>query len=447
MALDTTPRQRELTTTRPEVGRHRKPPSTLPRGRHRFVPPPGLLRQRNFQLLWLGETVSKTGSAITVVALPLVAISTLQASTFMVGVLEAAAWLPWLLIGLPAGAWVDRLARRPIMVTCNIVSALLFASVPVAAWYGWLSLPQLLAVAFFAGIAKVFFRTAYQAYLPTVVDRTRLPEGNAAMQGSASAAEVGGPGLAGVMAQALGAVTAVLADAISFLVSAFCLLRIDARESRSERARRNTGLFRQIGEGLRYVVKDPYLRTLTVFGALGNLTLMAFNTLLLVFLIRVVQVHAGVAGLLMAGMGIGGVFGALSAKAVIRRFGTAGGLLSSVAFTSPFVLLLPLTEKSTSRLALFAVGAAVLSAGVVIGSIIASSFRQAYCPPQMLGRVSAVVSFLVFGTMPIGALIGGFTGSTLGVRPALWVLAGCVMLPVLVLLFSPISRSRDLPGM
>jgi predicted MFS family arabinose efflux permease len=409
--------------------------------------PESLLRHRNFRLLWVGETVSKTGSAITTVAVPLVAISTLQAGTFMVGVLEAAAWLPWLLIGLPAGAWVDRTARRPVMVTCNLVSAGLFASVPIAAWTGWLSLPQLLAVAFCAGLAKVFFRTAYQAYLPAVVDRGQLPAANAALQGSASAADVAGPGLAGVMAQVFGAVTAVFADAVSFLFSALCLLRIDAREPQVAQARRAKGLVHQVGEGLRYVARDPFLRTLTLFGALGNLTLCAFQTLLLLFLIRVVRVESGVAGLLMAGLGVGGVLGALGTKRLVRRLGTARALLWCEAVAAPFGLLLPLAGKSAGGLALFGLGAVVLAAGVVMGGVIASSFRQSYCPPEMLGRVSAVSSFLVFGSMPLGALIAGAAGSVFGVRAALWALAGSLLLPVLVLVFSPISGRRQLPGM
>jgi MFS family permease len=434
------------TTVTPAVARTVTPAGPVIAAQH-GVRAPSLLRHRNFQLLWFGETVSKTGSAITTVALPLVAITTLQAGTFMVGVLEAAAWLPWLLIGLPAGAWVDRSTRRPVMVTCNLISAALFASVPVAAWTGLLTLPQLLAVAFCAGLAKVFFRTAYQAYLPVVVDRGRLPEANAALQGSASAAEVAGPGLAGGMAQVFGAVTAVFADAVSFLVSAACLLRIDVQEPRIDHARRAQGLFRQVEEGLRYVARDPFLRTLTLFGALGNLTLCAFQTLLLLFLIRVVRVESGVAGLLMAGMGVGGVLGALGTKRLVRRLGTARALVCCEAVAAPFGLLLPLAGKSVAGLALFGLGAVVLAAGVVMGSVIASSFRQAYCPPEMLGRVSAVFSFLVFGTMPVGALIAGGAGSVFGVRPALWALAGSLLLPVLVLVFSPISRRRQLPGM
>jgi predicted MFS family arabinose efflux permease len=182
-----------------------------------------------------------------------------------------------------------------------------------------------------------------------------------------------------------------------------------------------------------------------LFGALGNLTLVSVQALLVVFLIRVVQVGSGVAGLLMASMGVGGILGAMLTRPVIRRFGTARALVLCQACTAPFGLLLPLTGRGAG-LALFAVGSLVLAAGIVAGSIIASSFRQSSCPGAMLGRVSAIVSFLVFGAMPVGALIGGTAGTLLGVRTALWILAGSLLLPVLVLLFSPISGRRDLPA-
>jgi MFS family permease len=403
-----------------------------------------LLRSRNFQLFWFGETISRFGSAVTTVALPLVAVTTLHASVFAVGLLEAATWLPWVLIGLPAGAWVDRFARRPVMVACNVASAVLFGTVPVAAWWGLLGIGQLLAVAFCAGIARVFFRTAFQAYLPVVVPKDDLAEGNAKLQGSSSAAEIAGPGLAGLMAQAFGAVTAVFADAVSFVISVACLLSIDAREARSTDPRRNAGLFRRIAEGLRYVLTDPYLRAITLLGGLGNLTVVAVQTILVVFLIRVVGVGTGLTGLLMAGFGVGGVLGALVARRVIRRLGTARALLYSQLVAAPFGLLLPLAAPGF-RLALFFAGAAVLAVGVVVGSIIGSSFRQAYCPPHLLGRVSAVVSFLVFGAMPVGALLGGGLAAALGIRPALWILAGALILPALVPVLSPIRGRHDLP--
>ncbi len=189
----------------------------------------GLLWHRDFRLLWFGETISQVGNAMAVVAVPLLAVTVLHASTFMVSALVAAAWLPWLLIGLPAGAWVDRLPCRAVMVTCDATSTALYASVPAAAWLGVLTIAQLLAVALLGGAASVFFNTAQQAYLPSLVAGEQLVEGNAKLAGSTSAARLGGPGLAGLVAQALSVVTALLFNAASFLVSAACLLGIRHR--------------------------------------------------------------------------------------------------------------------------------------------------------------------------------------------------------------------------
>jgi MFS family permease len=405
----------------------------------------GLLHHHDFRLLWLGETISKAGSAVTTVALPLVAVVTLSAGPFAVGLLEAAAWLPWLLFSLPAGAWVDGWRRRPVMQVTNLISLILLASVPVAAWLGMLSMTQLVVVAFGTGIARVFFRPAFQAYLPSIVAPADLREGNAKLHGSYSVAEVTGPGLAGLLAQAFGAVNALLVDAASFLVSTLCLARIRATEQPSADRRQNSGLLHRIGQGLRYVAHDGYLRALTLFAASSNLILVATQVLLIIFLVRVVGVGAGAVGVLMASMGVGGVLGALATGPISQRLGTARGLLLSELAAVPFGLLVPLTRPGTG-LALFAIGNLVLSAGIVAGNVIASAFRQSYCPMDMMGRVSAVTACLIYGSMPVGAVIGGGLATAIGVRAALWVLAGALFLPLLFLLFSPIRRVRDLPA-
>lgn len=188
----------------------------------------GLLRQRSFRLLWIGETVSAVGNAMAIVGVPLLAVTVLKASTFAVSTLTAAAYLPWLVVGLPAGVWVDRLSCRPLMVACDIASMLLYATLPAAAWLGVLTIWQVGAVALLAGIANVFFATAYQVYLPSLVTAAELIEGNAKLQGSASAAGIGGRGAAGLAAQAVGAAAALLFNAASFVVSAACLLSIRA---------------------------------------------------------------------------------------------------------------------------------------------------------------------------------------------------------------------------
>ncbi len=193
----------------------------------------GLLRRdRDFRLLWCGETSGKFGAAVTQVAMPLVAVSTLHADTFAVGLLGACGWLPWLLIGLPVGVWVDRTRRRPLMLSAAALSLALFAAVPVLAWLGGLGLGLLIVVALLAGSAAVVFQTAYSAYLPTLLPPADQAEGNAALHGSASAAQIAGQGAGGLLVQLAGAVSGLAAQAATFLVSLLCLLGIRHREPR-----------------------------------------------------------------------------------------------------------------------------------------------------------------------------------------------------------------------
>lgn len=404
----------------------------------------GLWWHRDFRRLWMGQASSKLGSSVTSVAMPLVAVATLQASAFQVALLSAAAWLPWLLIGLPAGAWVDRLRRRPIMVVCDLTAALLFLSVPVAAWLDLLTIGHLLAVALLAGTADVFFRTAYQAYLPSLLDERDLPEGNAKLQGTESAVSVAGPGLAGLLAQFAGAVTAVLLDALSFVASALCLSSIGFREPRNPQPRRSANLRREIAEGIRFVARDRYLRVFTVAGAASNIGLTGYQSLIVVFLVREVGLRPGTVGILLTAMSCGGVLGAAVATPLARRFGTARTVLICNLGASPFGLLIPLTDRGP-RLALLVIGGLVIGIGVVAGNVVKGVFRQRYTPPHLLGRVMVSMQFLNFGAIPLGALMAGSLAAALGVRPAIWIMTSGLALTGVILLAEPIRGRRDLP--
>lgn len=404
----------------------------------------GLFRHRDFRLLWIGQTTSKLGSSVTSVALPLVAVATLNASTFQVALLSAAAWSPWLLIGLPAGAWVDRLPRRPVMLACDLAALLLFLSVPVAAWLGRLTIGHLLAVALGAGTASVFFQTAYQVYLPSLLDRDEVAEGNAKVQATEAVAQVGGPGVAGLITQLAGAVNALLADAASFLISALCLLTIRAGEPRPPRARPSSTLRHEIGEGLRFVARDPYLRVLTLFSALSNIGLIGYQSILVVFLVREVGVSPGTVGGLAAATSLGGVLGAASATASARRFGSARGLLVAEIGAAPFGLLIPLATPGPG-LALAAAGGFVVGAGAATGNVIKGSFRQTYSPHALLGRITVSMQLVGYGTIPLGALLAGALGTAFGVRPAMWIITSGLALTGLVLLIGPLRRHRQLP--
>jgi predicted MFS family arabinose efflux permease len=402
--------------------------------------PASLLRQRNFRLLWIGETISGAGSAMAVVGVPLLAVTTLHASAFAVAALTAAAYLPWLVVGLPAGAWVDRLPARPLMIVCDVISALLYASLPIAAWLGMLTTGQVVVVALLAGTANVFFATAYQVCLPELVTTAELVAGNARLQAGASLAAIGGRGVAGLVADAVGAATALLFNAASFAVSAACLLAI--RPALAPKATEQTSGVRA---GLAFVARDPYLRPLTLYAAVANLAYTGNLALVVVFLIRVVGLGAAAASVAMAVGGIGGLFGALVATGLTRAFGTARTLLLTSLGNGLAGLLIPLTARGP-RLACYLIGSVLVAAGLAVGNVIAGSFRQEYCPAPMLGRATASMRFVAFGMIPLGALLAGTLGTALGVRNGLWVVQAIFAASGLFLLTPGLRTARNLPG-
>ncbi len=361
------------------------------------------------------------------------------------GLLSAASWLPWLLIGLPAGALIDRLPRRATMLVCNLLWTLLVASVPIAAWLGVLTVAQLVTVCLLGGVVSVFFSPAYQAYLPSLLAKDDLAEGNAKLQGSGQAAVVTGSGLGGAIIQGLGAVFGMILDACSFIVSALCLLFIRAREPRREaKTERKTTLRHEIREGFAFVARDPYLRVMTAGAAVDNLLLSAGHALLVVFLVQSVGVAPAAIGLLIAFDCLGGVVGAIIANRFARRVGTARAMLALSLLTTPFGLLIPLTQGGWG-LACFAAGLLIPSAGIVAVNVIGSTFRQSYCPPDMLGRISTSGSFISFGLIPIGAVMGGALGAAIGIRETLWLVLLAGVVGKLILLIGPIRKTRDLP--
>ncbi|MFC5666319.1 MFS transporter [Kitasatospora misakiensis] len=406
----------------------------------------GLLAERNFRLLWAGETVSKLGSSITTVALPLVAVVKLDADPFVVGLLTAAVWVPWTVIGLPVGVWVGRLPRRAVMLGSNLVSLAAFASVPLVDWLGVLTTTHLLLTGLITGTAAVFFSTAFQVYLPELVGQEDLVEGNAKLQGGAAAAQVAGPGVAGLIAQWFGAVLGMLADAITFLASTITLLMMrNRREASPQPARTRTSLRGDVVEGLRFIARDPYLRALTAFGATANFGLAGYQSILVPFLIRDVGVQPGTVGGLAATGALGGILGAVAATRVARRFGAARGALISQLLAAPCGLLLPMTTDG-APLVLFVFGSVVLVTGATVCNVIFGSFRQKYTPPELLSRVVATSMFVNYSTIPLGALLGGLLGSAIGLRPTMWIMTGLLVLAGAMVLASPLRRNRDLPG-
>jgi MFS family permease len=402
-----------------------------------------LWTHRDFRLLWAGDTVSQFGETITNTAAPLLAALVLAATPFEMGLLTAADTAAFLLIGLPAGAWVDRMRRRPLMLAADIGRALLLASVPVAWWLGVLTLVQLILVGLVVGVLSVFFDVAYQSYLPALVSKDQLVEGNSKLQASQSVAQVSGPAVAGWLTQLAGAANAIGLNALTYVWSVFCLWRIRTPEPVIERAP-DRNLRREIAEGLTFVFGNRSLVGIVGCTGSSNFGTGIIGAVSVLVLTRQLGASAGVVGTVLAAAGLGGVVGALSARWVADNFGQARTIWLSILVTSPFLLLLPLAGHGW-LLSLFALGEGMSAFGAVVYNIAQVSFRQSICPARLQGRMNASIRFLVWGTIPLGALAGGALGTGIGIHNALWVGAIIALLSPVPVLLSPLRKLRDLP--
>ncbi|WP_086828290.1 MFS transporter [Allokutzneria sp. NRRL B-24872] len=398
---------------------------------------------RDFRQLWIGDTVAQFGTSVGGTALPLLAVTALAVGPFEMGLLTAAKSLACLLIGLPAGVWVDRMRRRPLMLGADLGRAALLATVPLAWWAGSLTLAHLLVVSLLVGALTVFFDVAYQAYLPGLVGREHLVEGNAKLQASMSVAEVSGPALSGWLVQAVGGANAMLTTAGGYLASAVFLRRIRTVEPEPERAAERR-LLPEMAEGLRFVLGNPLLRAIVSCTATWNLFSSAGMAVLLLFLTRDLALPPALVGVVLACFGVGGVLGALTARRWGTRFGQARTIWLSMVVTQPLALLAPLAWPGAGAV-LVMIAWFALGYGAIVYNVAQVSFRQAICPDRLLGRMNASVRFVVFGTQPLGALAGGAVGEVIGVRPTLWITATGMALAVSWVLASPLRRMRDLP--
>jgi MFS family permease len=407
---------------------------------------PSLLRDHDFRLLWAGQTVSRVGTEVSVLALPLIAIQVLHATTFEVGSLTAVEFLPFLLVGLPAGAWVDRMRRRRVLIMADIGRLIALGTVPFAYAVASLTLAHLFIVAFITGVLTVFFDVAYQSYLPELVTREQLVDGNSKLAGSESTAHVVGPGLGGALIGAVGASTAVIADAISYGVSLLCLAFIRTPAETPDRPTDGSApsLIADIREGLRFVWRENRIRAVAFCTATSNLFSGVTAAVVLLLMTRVLGFSGGKIGLIFAFAGIGAVIGAVAAPRLAKRYGIGRAILYPIVFCGVGPVLVALADGSMAPL-LLALGFGIEGGGGVAYNINQVSVRQAICPRRLQGRMNASVRFLVWGTLPLGGFIGGVLGSWIGIRGTLWVAAGGQLVSWMWLLPSPIPSMMEIP--
>jgi MFS family permease len=400
-----------------------------------------VLKQRPFQLLLAAQSISVMGTAVGNVGLPLTAALVLHASAFEIGALVALQTVAYLFIGLPAGVWVDRLQRRPLLMLSDVARLILLASVPVT-WAGHaLTMAQLYVVAAVVSAFSVLFEIGYQSYVPVLVRRDQLIEANSRLEVVRSTAQVGGPTLGGWLVQLISAPAAVLIDAVSYAFSAIFLSRIRVREDKPAPASRPP-MRQEIRDGLSFVVREPTLRAIAIMACMGNLFGQVFVATQVVFLVRTLHASPGLLGLLMSAGLVGGVLGGLSVGAFQRRVGPVRAIWLAALLFYPFGLLVPLASPGW-RVWLFSAGVFICMFGGVMCGVAQVSFRQAFTPQAMLGKMNASMRFISCCAMPLGALAGGLLAQYFGARTAMVVseLGGsCVALP---LLLSPLRRMRD----
>jgi MFS family permease len=413
-------------------------------GRHGAQSSESVSGNKDFQLVFAAALASKLGTQVSYIALPLLAVLTMNASAGEVGLLNVLSTAAFLLIGLPAGAWVDRLDKRRVLVTADLARAVLFGSVPIAWSLHMLTIGQLYLVVALAGVATVFFDVSAQSFLPHLVGRENLVAANTKLASIDAVNMIGGRSVGGFLVQLLTAPLAVAFNAATFTWSAICLSRIRKRGGSRTSARSGAGLWREVGEGIRFVSGHPLLRPIAMTGVLNNLSVQISVVILPVLLTQDLGFSAASVGLFMA-LGGGGV---LLGTTAARRLGTwlgYGRVMWLVGLaTVPVKLFIPfLNHGLLGWLAAF--GWLLTTAQVGVNNVLQVSLRQRVTPDRLLGRMNATMRFLLFGSLTVGAGVAGLVGQFVGARAALTVGVAGLILVWLPPFLSPLRTLRELP--
>ena len=411
------------------------------------APEPSLWRDRDFRRFWVGQSISSLGDEISGLALPLVAVLTLNASATEMGLLTALGYLPFLLVGLQAGVWVDRMRRRQILIWADLVQGWLLLTIPAAAVFGLLRIEQLYVLALVIGGINVVASVAQQSFLPSLVARRQLPAANSRLEASRSFTGIVGPGIGGALVQLVTAPVAILADSVTFFVSAALLRSLRTSEppplpDPGDRPRMRS----QIAEGLRIVLGHPLLRPLMSCGMTHNFFRRMFEAIFVLYLVNELGLDPIVLGAVIAAGGPGALLGAVAAVPIARRIGVGPTIVWAQVLTGIACLATPLAGGPIWLVVgVLATGEFLLGLARTTFNITQLSLRQAITPDRLQGRVNATMRFMMWGVTPFGALLGGVVGSLVGLRPTLFVAAIAVLLAFAWVAASPVGHLREQP--
>jgi len=401
----------------------------------------------DFLKLWTGQSISELGSQVSQLAIPWLAAVGLHASPFAFSLLGVLGFLPFILFALPAGVWVDRLRRRQILIVGDASRAVLLALIPILWAAGVLQIWHLLILQFVIGIFTVFFDVAYQSYLPALIEREHLVDGNSKLQLTVSIAQVAGPSMSGGLIAALTAPYAIVADAVSFVASTVFMLRMRHRENlpRQDAAEPRPKMWPQVKEGLAWVVGNRYLRKIAGCTGSSNFFFSVMFAVVVLYAVRSLHLSAVEVGAVFAVGSFGSIAGALLANRIQKRIGVGPAIIANSMLFSLSALGWPLAPRSFPLPVLMA-GMGVGGFGGVAYNITQVSLRQAITPERLQGRMNAAMRWIVWGTIPLGTLAGGGLAQAFGLRTALWVGAIGSLPTFLWVLLSPLRSLRTMPA-
>lgn len=403
-------------------------------------------RNPGFLWLWGATGVSVLGAQVTQLALPVLAVILLGATEWQMGVLNAAGTAAFLLVGLPAGAWIDRWMKRRVMIAADVVRAVILAAVPLLWFADALQFWHLYVVAAIIGVATVFFDVSYQSYLPVLVESEQVGQANSTLEGTAQVARIGGPGLGGALLTVLSAPVLLIANALSYLVSAVLLWRIRDPEVPADVALRRP-LHQEIAEGVRFVWNQPLIRSIVGTTAGANLFYALAFTLFPLYVLRDLDLGPVGFGIMMSFGAAGGLLGALATPRLARWIGEGTIITVSAIVGAASFALLPLAAllPAGGALVLLVFAEFVLSFTVLVYNISQVTLRQRLCPPRLLGRMNASIRFVVWGILPLASLASGALGVAVGIVPTLWIAFAGSLLAAGFVAFSPLTGMRKLP--
>ncbi|MGH3168287.1 MAG: MFS transporter [Trebonia sp.] len=405
-----------------------------------------LWRNRDFMKFWAGDTVSQFGNQITLLALPLTAVLTLKANALQMGILNAASYLPYAAASLFIGVWVDRIRRRPVMIVSALSRALILVVIVVFARAHMLRIDYLYGGALVLGAFTVLFDVAYEAYLPSLIDRDALVEGNSRLGVSASAAQVSGPALSGWLARLFTAPMALLADAGSFVVAAAALVAIRKPEPRPARTGGERRLRREMWVGIQFTFGNRVIRACVLEAATYNVFWLVLETVFLLYATHDLRMSSSEIGLVLSGGAVGALAGSMVTGRLSARLGAGGAISLAMVVGCAAPVLIPLSGGPRPLLfAILTISYFFGGAGTAVANIQVTSLWQAMAPSDMLGRINASYRFVAIGVVPIGALLGGVLGDEAGLRPTLFVAAAGIFAASLWIVFSPIRTMRQVP--